>query len=81
MGTSLMSDHKPLRFVEQSDSCVDVMFGNRITGMIVRTNGGEWVINGLTSDRLLEIAIKIEDLNNAKAHTERESEEQSQSSS
>lgn len=74
-----MSELKPLRFVKQSDSCVDVMFGNRVTGMIIRTNGGEWTINGMTKDRLVELTNKIEELNNARAHTARSSEEQSQS--
>lgn len=84
-----MSEHKPLGFVKDSENWYDVTnsYGSMI-GSITRIAGAgrdgvsthAFTYNGFSSERLLEIAIKIEELNNVtEAHTDRASEEQSQS--
>lgn len=69
-----MSEHKPLEFKETPTGWLSVInkHGHHC-GVLQKDIKGEYLYDGFTSDRLLEIAIKIEDLNNAKAHTERES--------
>ena len=67
-----MSEHKPLGFTKDSEDWYDITnsYGSMI-GSITRIAGAgrdgaynhAFTYNGFTSDRLLEIAIKIEELN------------------
>jgi len=77
-----VSEHKPLGFKKTLTGWYSIInrHGDHC-GFITQDVKGDYLFHGFTSDRLLEIAVKVEELSNAKAHTERASQEQSQSSS
>jgi len=82
-----MSEHKPLGFIKDNENWYDVANSyGAIIGAITRIKGRdgsnthEFRYNGFSSERLLELAVKIEELNNVtKAHAREESQEQSSS--
>lgn len=75
------------QYLKTSNGCYNIYENDTYVGCLSRNfihNESDFrasIENNSSAMDLREIADTLEDLNNAKAHTERESEEQSQSSS